>query len=243
MNWQPIFIREMILVRRRLAKMLLSMAVSPLLFLIAFGWGLGRGASMDGQDYLSFLVPGLMAMASMNRAFAISSEINIARFYWGVFEEFQAAPIQARDIVAGETLAGCVRGLMGAAVVYVLGLLFGVDLWPRPMFLLALGLNSFLFSALAVGTSMVVRSHADQSMLSNFFITPMAFLCGTFFSVDKLPGWAASLIELLPLTHTTRFIRAAAAGQPLPWTSIAVGAAFAVLFFFLAVKAVRLAQD
>ena len=182
-------------------------------------------------------------MASMNRAFAISSEINIARFYWGVFEEFQAAPIQARDIVAGETLAGCVRGLMGAAVVYFLGLLFGVDLWPRPMFLLALGLNSFLFSALAVGTSMVVRSHADQSMLSNFFITPMAFLCGTFFSVDKLPGWAANLIELLPLTHTTRFIRAAAAGQPLPWTSIAVGAAFAVLFFFLAVKAVRLAQD
>jgi len=239
----PFFVREMILIRRRFWKMLLSMAVSPLLFMIAFGWGLGGRMRMEGSDYLTFLVPGLMAMTSMTRAFAISSEINIARFYWHIFEEFQAAPVSALEIVLGECLAGCVRGLMGAAVVYVLALAFGVRIPPDPALLAALALNTFIFATLAVGTSMTVRSHADQALLTNFIITPMAFLSGTFFSLAKLPAWAAAVINLVPLTHTTRLIRAAALGQPWPLSALIVSLAFAGVFFFLSVKAVRLAQD
>jgi ABC-2 type transport system permease protein len=159
----PVFIREMMILQKRYRKMLLSMAVSPILFMIAFGWGLGRGISMEGVDYLSFLTPGLMAMASMNRSFAISSEINIARFYWHIFEEFQAAPISNFSIVLGETAAGCVRGLIGALVVYLLALFFGVKINAGPLLWIMILLNCLVFSSVAVCTAMVVKSHADQS--------------------------------------------------------------------------------
>jgi len=48
---------------------------------------------------------------------------------------------------------------------------------------------------------MLVRSHSDQALLSSFFITPMAFLGGTFFPVDRLPEWAQAVLVFLPLTH------------------------------------------
>ena len=54
---------------------------------------------------------------------------------------------------------------------------------------------------------MLVKSHADQSLLTSFVITPMAFLGGTFFPLSSFPGWAQTLIGLLPLTHAAHAIR------------------------------------
>jgi len=70
-----------------------SWSVSPFLYLIAFGYALGRDVVIDGHTYMEFLIPGLAAMSSMTQAFVIASEINVARFYLHIFEEFQSAPI------------------------------------------------------------------------------------------------------------------------------------------------------
>ncbi len=88
-----IYLRELLILRKRLFRQLASMSVSPLLYLVAFGFGMGRDLKVGSRPYLEFLVPGLVAMNCMIQAFAIGSEINIARFYWHIFEEFQAAPI------------------------------------------------------------------------------------------------------------------------------------------------------
>jgi ABC-2 type transport system permease protein len=61
--------------------------------------------------------------------------------------------------------------------------------------------------------AMVVRSHADQALLTNFVITPMAFLGGTFFPVDRMPVWAQKILHLLPLTHAAQIIRSTAFGE------------------------------
>ena len=89
-----IYYREILILRKRFFRQLASMAVSPLLYLVAFGLGMGRDIRVGGHSYLEFLIPGLVAMSSMVQAFAIASEINIARFYWHIFEEIQAAPIR-----------------------------------------------------------------------------------------------------------------------------------------------------
>ena len=139
-------------------------------------------------------------MSSMTQSFALSSDINIARFYWRIFEEIQSSPVPPRAYVLGEILAGMIRGMSAAAVVVGLGMIFG--LWGHlgGLFWLAVALNAFFFSNAAVAVAMLVRSHGDQALLSNFVITPMAFLGGTFFPVERLPDWARLAVDLIPLT-------------------------------------------
>ncbi|ETR72617.1 MAG: ABC-2 type transporter [Candidatus Magnetoglobus multicellularis str. Araruama] len=108
-GFTAVYLREMLLLKRRLIKLIPSWSVSPLLYLIAFGYAMGREITIDGHTYMEFLIPGLVAMSSMTQAFAIATEINVARFYWHIFEEFQAAPISNFSYVSGEVLAGITR--------------------------------------------------------------------------------------------------------------------------------------
>ncbi len=239
-----VYYRELLILKKRFAKMVASMSVSPLLYLIAFGYAMGKTVRFDGHTYMEFLIPGLVAMSSMTRAFAIGSEINISRFYWHIFEEFQAAPINNISYVLGETMAGITRAFISVVIILFLGLLFGVVLsYDSPMFWLAIFLNSFVFSSLAVGLAMVVKSHADQAMLTNFVITPMAFLGGTFFPVDRLPVWAQKVLVLVPLPHASKAIRSAAFGDPVELSSCFFLAITGAIFFLLAISLVNRARD
>lgn len=231
--------RELRIYRRRWKKHLASYAVSPFLFLVVFGWGLGRHVELDGVGYLAFMIPGLATMASMTQSYGTATEINIARFYWRIFEEFQMAPVPAWQIALGEVIYGMVRGLAAAVVVYVLAWPFGVRPPLSPTVGALFGLHTFAFASAAVTAAMVVRSHADQGHINTFFIVPMSFLCGTFFPLDRLPGWAEALAYGLPLTHSSLTIRAASLGQPVPWVHAAALAGFAAAFFASAVWAVR----
>jgi ABC-type multidrug transport system permease subunit len=217
--------------------------VSPLLFLVEFGWGVGRNLSMEGVGYLHFMLPGLATMAAMNHSYGTATEINIARFYWRIFEEFQMAPVSAWEIALGEVLYGMVRGLAAAAVVHVLALLFGGGLPLSPASAALFILHTFTFASAAVVAAMVVKSHADQGHITTFFIVPMSFLCGTFFPLSRLPEAVKPFVLALPLTHSSLAVRAAALGRPLPWASVAALAAFGAVFFGLAVWTVRRASE
>jgi ABC-type multidrug transport system permease subunit len=238
-----VYLREVLILKRRILRQLAGMAVSPLLYLIAFGYAMGQEVRIEGHTYLEFLIPGLVAMSSMTQSFAIASDINVARFYWFIFEEFQAAPISNTAYVAGEVLAGMTRAILGTLVILTLSLPFGVVLQYGPTFWLAILLNSFLFASLAVALAMLVKSHADQSLLTNFLITPMAFLGGTFFPVDRLPSWAEVIVSVLPLTHAAKTIRASALGQTPALLSYCLLLATGALFFWLALHSVNRARD
>nr|WP_269749028.1 ABC transporter permease [Desulfocicer vacuolatum] len=93
------------------------------------------------------------------------------------------------------------------------GLLFGVVLSWNIWFWAAVLLNSFLFASLAVALAMLVKSHADQSLVTSFVIPPMAFLGVIFFPVENFPAWAQKAIFLLPLTHASTSIRTASFGN------------------------------
>ncbi len=238
-----IYYREILILRKRFFRQLASMSVSPLLYLVAFGLGMGRDIRVGGHSYLEFLIPGLVAMSSMVQAFAIASEINIARFYWHIFEEIQAAPIRNIAYVTGEVLAGMTRALFSTAIILLIAFFSGITLSYNFYFWLAVALNSFVFASLAVGLAMLVKSHSDQALLSNFFITPMAFLGGTFFPVDKMPGWAQSILHFLPLTHASRAIRSAAFSEPADPFSFLLLAGLGTILFVLAFHWVKSAKE
>jgi ABC-type multidrug transport system permease subunit len=238
-----VYLREMLILKRRIKRQLSGMAVSPLLYLIAFGYAMGGEVRFGDHSYLEFLIPGLAAMASMTQSFAIAQDINVARFYWYIFEEFQAAPISNLSYVAGEVLAGMTRAFLGIFVILLLALPFGIILHYGPLFWLALFLNSFAFASLAVALAMRVRSHADQSLLTSFVITPMVFLGGTFFPMERLPAWAQKILSILPLTHCSGAVRHVALGEPAGWAAFVVLPAFGVAFFLFALGSVNKARD
>ena len=242
-GWSAVYLREMMIIRKRLLRMIGSWTVSPLLSLIAFGYAMGKDLDVEGYRYIEFLVPGLAAMAGMVQSFAISGEINIARFYWHVFEEFQSSPLSNTAYVLGEVLAGMTRALLAVLVILALGTFFGVFLSYNLFFWLAFFLNSLVFSSLGVGAAMLIKSHADQAMLNSFLITPMAFLGGTFFPLENLPKLVQKALYLLPLTHASNAMRSAAFGiQPLAEDLLILGG-LGVCFFVFAVMSVNQARD
>lgn len=238
-----VYLRELLIFRKKFWRQTASMSVSPFLYLVAFGLGLGQSMEVGGRPYIEFLIPGLVAMSSMIYSFAIASDINIARFYWKIFEEFQSSPISNFSYVAGEVLAGMSRALFAVTIILVIGYISGVKLTYGPEFWIAVLFNSFLFSSLAVGLAMVVRSHADQSLLTSFVITPMSFLGGTFFPVENMPSVVQKILYFLPLTHASKAIRGASYGEfagVIPYVILAVTGAAC---FVMAVMVVGKARD
>jgi ABC-type multidrug transport system permease subunit len=231
--------RELKVFSKRARRQLLASMVSPALFLVAFGWGFGRGVTMEGVPYLSFLIPGLLAMSSLNQSYGIAQELNISRFYFHVFDEFLIAPVSPAGIVLGETLYGMFRGLLGAALILLLALPFGVVPAPSPLLLAALLAHTFVFAALGVAMAMLVQDHAGQAAVTNFVVTPMIFLGGTFFTLERLPSPLRFLVELLPLSHSVRVIRDAFLGRGADPAHLGVLVLFAAGFFALALWAVR----
>ena len=203
-----IYLREILILRHKLIKTLLASAVSLALFLLAFGYGVGRGAQVGGVDYLAFLLPGLLTMSSMNQAYGIATEINISRFYFKVFEEYLLAPIQRWEIVLGETGYGITKGFIQVLIIGLYSLLTGVSLSFGPLFLLALLLHLAIFALLGFIAAMIVKSHSDQATINAFLITPMMFLSGTFFPVEKMPLAIRVVASIFPLTYSTQLIRA-----------------------------------
>ena len=240
MDFYTVFWREMLVLKRNFYKFFASRLASPLLYLVAFGWGLGRSIQISGGNYLEFVVPGIIALSAMTTSFnAVGMSLNISRLYHKTMDEYLIAPISACSFVLGNVLAGSVRGFIASMIILVLAFLFGTGITVNLWFFLAVLLTCFLFSALGVTAAMIINSHEDMGNFSTFVILPMSFLCGTFFSLDQLPAAAAGLIELLPLTHASYSLRAIVSNGDFPLVSLVVLAFYAAAFFITSVLVVQ----
>lgn len=225
MNFYPIFLREMLIFKRRVMRIgyLFSSMITPVLYLVAFGLGLGRGIEIDGISYIAFVVPGICAMSSMTNSYTwIATSISVGRLHFKTFDEFQVCPLTSWDIMVGEILGGVVRGTFASGMILVAGAAFGAGFPQNPLFFGVWVLNCLIFACFGVIAGFMAKSHEDTSMYSNFFIMPMAFFCGTFFPVEKLPGFIKGILYFLPLTHVTKALRATFLGQIPEWRSIAI---------------------
>jgi ABC-2 type transport system permease protein len=240
-SWYPIFLREMLLFRRKLLKVgyLFSAMLVPIIYLLTFGLGLGRNVEIQGTDYLSFLVPGLVAMSSMNNSYTwVANSLNLNRIYFKTFQVFVQAPVPPSAIMIGEVLAGMVKGLFASGLILIVGLMTARDLSVSPMFVTILLLNCFLFASLGVITGMITKSHEDTATYNNFFILPMAFFGGTFFPIDRIPEPLRAVVWAFPLTHTNVAIRQTSLNGDV-LLSLAILLVYAVTFFIIGSRLIR----
>lgn len=241
MNWYPIFLREMLLFKKKLFRLgyIFTSMMVPLLYLLAFGLGLGRSIQFSGGSYLNYLLPGLVAMSSMNNSYNwVASGLNLSRLYFKTFQVLVQAPIASYSIMIGYVLSGIVRGLFASLMIILVGLLVGTGFQLSFLFLITLLLNCFLFSNLGVIVGMITKSHEDTSTYANFFILPMVFFSGTFFPIDRMPGLLKAVILCLPLTHTNILIRKISLdGQG--WLALMIMTVYALLFFFIGSRMIK----
>src|SRR5574337_1136206 len=115
----------------------------------------------------------------------------------------------------------------------LVGLASGVHLHLSAPFFFVLALTAFCFGAAGVVAAMVAHTHEDMSNFNSFFIVPMSFLAGTFFSPDKLPEPFHSAILVYPLTHASLLLRALASGGNPATGSVLILSAYTVMFFYL----------
>jgi len=213
MNWFPIFLREILIFQRRLLRLgyVLSALFAPLLYLLAFGLGLGKRVIIPGTSYLDYLLPGLIALSSMTNSYTwVANGLTVGRLHFRTFQVYVQAPVTPAAIVVGQLTAGMARGLFAALIILVLGLGLGSWLNFGVLFWLALVLNCALFAGFGVIVGLKSRTHDDTATFTNFFIMPMAFFCGTFFPVEEMPWILRKLIWSLPLTHTNHLLRSSA---------------------------------
>lgn len=208
-----VFWRDWVVLRERMGTFIFSRMVTPILYLVAFGWGLGRNIQVGGGSYLDFIVPGILALNSMNISFnSAGSPLNMARLYHKTLEEYLVAPIRPSAFVIGKILSATVRGLISSGIIISLAYLFGANLQINAAFALIVVLNCLVFSGLGFVAAMLINSHEDMGNFSTYVLLPMSFLCATFFSLDKLPVAARLILECLPLTQSVYALRTIGAG-------------------------------
>jgi ABC-2 type transport system permease protein len=216
-----VFWRDWLVLKRRIGRFILSRMVSPVLYLVAFGWGLGRNVQVSQGNYLDFIVPGIIALNSMNISFnSVGSPLNMSRVYHKTLEEYLIAPIASSSFVIGKVLSGALRGLISSLIIILLAYAFGAHALINSWFVVVLVLNCLVFSSMALVAAMVMDSHEDMANFNTYVLMPMSFLCATFFIPDHLPTVLRWLIEILPLTHASYALRAIALGGEAPLFSL-----------------------
>ncbi len=202
-----VFFRDWIVLKRRLTKFILSRMVAPILYLVAFGWGLGRSIDFSGGSYIDFLVPGILALNSMNIAFNSITPVHAERIYHRSLEEYILAPIVPEAFVVGKILAAILRSMISSAIIFILAILFGAKIFLTPTFVLTLILNSMIFAGIGFIAAMKIDTYEEMAQVNTYILLPMSFLCGTFFRTSTLPDFVRIAIEILPLTHTSYLLR------------------------------------
>lgn len=200
--------QEFVVFKRKFVGTTISFLISPILYLVAFGWGLGSGVSIDGVSYMAYIIPGIIGMNTMMTSFSnTANNINISRIFYKTFEDYMISPINMTIYALGKIIAGACYGIYSATLIIVMVTIFTSDLVITPYFILISLLNCFVFSSMGFLIGLLVNSHSDMAKFTSFVITPMSFLCGTFFPIDKMPEVLRFIIYLLPLTHTNIAMR------------------------------------
>ena len=203
--------------------------VTTLMFLLIFSLALGRsGRVIEGLPFLEFLAPGLVMMAVIQNAFANTSASILIGKIQGNIVDLLMPPLRPGELMFGIVAGGVTRGLL-VAVVVTLAMLPAVPIGlEHPLLVLYYAISGSLMLALLGLLAGIWAERFDQmATVTNFVVTPLSFLSGTFYSIAQLPGpflVAAYLNPFFYLIDGLRFGFTGHADGPILIGALAVAA-------------------
>jgi len=203
--------------------------ITTLMFLAIFSLALGRSGRVIGEvPFLEFLAPGLIMMAIIQNAFANTSSSILIGKIQGNIVDLLMPPLRPGELLSGLVAGGVTRGLLVALVVG-LAMVPVVELrLAHPLLILFYALGGSLMLALLGLLGGIWAEKFDQmAAVTNFVITPLSFLSGTFYSIQQLPGPFQAIAHVNPFFYLIDGIRYGFTGQADG--SIALGAVVIIL--------------
>lgn len=219
--------------KRDFYKITLAAMIAPLMYLIVFGMGIQTMS--HGEPYLNFLIPGVIALTTMNGSFnAIAQNLNVQRLYEKAFDQVMISPTPLWQFIIGQIIGGSLRGLYAGIIIMILIMPIKTGLVFNGFSFLIMFLNGSVFSTIGVVVSFYAKNHADVPRFSNYVIMPMSYLCNTFFSTEQMPGGFREFINILPLSQTSTMLRSIAANEGVDVRSIFILLVYLIVFSAIA---------
>jgi ABC-2 type transport system permease protein len=183
--------------------------VSSALFILVFGLSLGgRIKQVDGVEYDVFIVPGLIAMAMAQAAYANNSSSVFQARFDRYLHDILAAPMRSWEVNLGLTLGGVVRALaIGVSLMVVSIPLTGAPVHEPLVLLAAVAIELVLFGSLGVVVGIYAQTWDQAGFVNNLVILPLTFLGGVFYSIHLLPSPWQELSHLNPIFYLVQSVR------------------------------------
>ena len=188
---------------------LLPPVVTTSLYFAIFGTFIGsQVAKIDGFSYIQFIVPGLVMMAVIT-----SSYSNVVSTFFGAkmqryLEELLVSPLPDWVVIAGFASGGIVRSLLVAVLVLIVSLFFThLVIFNLAIIFAAAFLTSILFSLAGLVNGIYAKSFDGINIIPTFVLTPLTYLGGVFYSVNRLPGFFRELSLFNPILYMVNAFR------------------------------------
>lgn len=188
---------------------ILAPLISNLLFVIIFSTiDKYYSLSLDGITFIDFLVPGLIVMTVAQESFDNPSVSIINSKQIGSFDDFLLAPLSRIEIFISYIVSQIIIGLiLGLINFIILSYFISFNYFSIFSFTYYLTLVIIFFASIGSVVGFLAYRWDTQSTVSNFFISPINFLSGTFFSINTLPESFKIILLYNPYYYIISFFR------------------------------------
>ena len=214
LRFWPVFLRNLLVWRKLALPSLVANIAEPLMWLVAFGYGMGAlvGEVSLGEEkvpYILFLASGSICMSAMNAAtfealYSAFSRMHVQKTWDGILN----APMRLDDVLLAEMLWAAFKALFTITAILGVMMLLGIThswkllaAWPILLFV------GITFSRIALIFNALAKGYDFFSYYFTLFLTPMMFLSGVFFPRDQLPDIVRDISAWLPLTQAIALVR------------------------------------
>ena len=216
LRWWPVFLRNLLVWRKLALPSLIGNIAEPLMWLVAFGYGMGAlvgevtvGTTGRQVPYILFLASGSICMSAMNAAsfealYSAFSRMHVQKTWDGIMN----APISLDSVLLAEMLWAAFKALFTVTAILGVMLALGISHSPRLLVawpvLLCVGI---MFSSIALIFNALAKGYDFFTYYFTLVLTPMMFLSGVFFPREQLPEAVRLASDWLPLTNAVELVR------------------------------------
>jgi oleandomycin transport system permease protein len=197
---------------------MLDALLIPIIFTVLFVYVFGGAVAGSQQEYIQYMIPGLLGTTGLNLAMAVGTGLN-SDFQTGVMDRFRTLPIGRSAVLLSKIAAETLRGLVSFTILISFAMILGLEIKTDFLQLLAAVGLSLMFGMSIVWISMLLgmslRSAQAVQGVGMLVIMPLQFGSSIFAPTGTMPGWLQTFTEYNPLSALADACRNLINGGPL----------------------------